>query len=169
MTPNSRLISASGAIFSSLVMVSVYYSPVLSPILLPTLNLENTYSTRMLKSLPITANKSEPLISLYLVLVLVLRDGGAAQPCEGERRPTLRGWVNCRRITVTCWVHNRGDVWCDYINTHIYIFIYSQGLCSFKTAFHKSFFPCQFCGTQKSTSHQQSKKIRCFLLTCLFF
>lgn len=41
MTPsNSRLsISASGAIFSSLVLVSVYYSPVLSPTLLPTLNL----------------------------------------------------------------------------------------------------------------------------------
>ena len=37
MTPsNSRLsISASGAIFSSLVLVSVYYSPVLSPTLLP--------------------------------------------------------------------------------------------------------------------------------------
>lgn len=46
MTPsNSRLsISASGAIFSSLVFVSVYYGPVLSPALLPT----NTYSTCVL-------------------------------------------------------------------------------------------------------------------------
>lgn len=36
----SRLsMSASGAIFSSLVLVSEYYSPVLSPTLLPTLNL----------------------------------------------------------------------------------------------------------------------------------
>lgn len=41
MTPsNSRLsISASGAIFSSLVLVSVYYSHVLSPTLVPTLYL----------------------------------------------------------------------------------------------------------------------------------
>lgn len=42
----SRLsISASGAIFSSLVLVSVYYSPVFSPTLLPTLNLQTPTST----------------------------------------------------------------------------------------------------------------------------
>lgn len=41
---------------------------------------------------------------------------------------------------------------------------------SFKMAFRKELFShVNSVAHGKSTSHQQSKKIRCFLLTCLFF
>lgn len=45
----------------------------------------NTYSNHMLHLYRYRLTKSEPLVSFGVGV----RDGGVAQPCDDERRPTL--------------------------------------------------------------------------------
>lgn len=110
-------LSASGAILSSLALLSCVLQSCLKPFFCPTLKPTNTYSTFMcLKSLPITSKSENLWFFFSCVLVQV---AWLCKPQTRALRP-LQGLSSCRRCAVMVRVINWGDVWCDYINNHMY-------------------------------------------------